>query len=366
MELLRELCEASGPPGFEDEIREIYRREITPLVDRVETDGLGNVIAVREGKGDAPRRVMLAGHLDEIGFVVKHVDDEGFVRLQTLGGFDVKTLSAQRVVIRNRQGERILGVLGSKPIHIMTDEERRKLPEIDDVFVDVGLTAEAAKAKVQIGNPVTLHQDFVAIGDYVSAKALDNRVSIYTLVEALRRARDPRCEIYAVATSQEEIGSRGAQTASHRIRPHVGVAIDVTLACDVPGTKPHQHVTRLRQGVGIKILDSSFIAAPQLVEHCRRLAEEHGIPHQMEILPAACRRSPSRSPPATCTASSRPCTGPTSRPPSISWLASSRPPTSWISPTAERSAKGPGDVASAPENPVSCRLLAGMTAPARP
>ena len=285
MKLLKELCEASGPPGFEDRIRHIYRREITPLVDRVETDGLGNVIAIKEGKGDTPRKVMIAGHLDEIGFVVKFVDEDGFLRLQPLGGFDPKTLIAKRVLIRNRQGEEVLGVIGSKPIHIMTAEERGKMPELDDLFVDIGLTPEAAHEKVQIGDPVTLHQSFVEIGDYVSCKALDNRVSIYTMIEALRRAQDPQCEIYAVATSQEEVGLRGATTAAHRIRPDVGVAIDVTLACDLPGSKPHQHVSRLRQGVGIKILDSSFIAAPKLVEHCRNLAEAHGIPHQMEVLP---------------------------------------------------------------------------------
>lgn len=285
MELLKELCEASGPPGFEERIREIYRREVEPLVDRVETDGLGNVIAVKEGSGEKPRKVMLAGHLDEIGFVVKYVDDDGFLKLQPLGGFDPKTLIAKRVRIRNRAGEDVLGVIGSKPIHVMKEEERKKMPELDDLFVDIGLSAEDAAKKVQIGDPVTLHQDFVRIGDYYSGKALDNRVSLYTLVEALRRAKDTRVEIYAVATSQEEVGLRGAVTAAHRIRPDVGVAIDVTLACDVPGSKPEQYVSRLRNGVGIKILDSSFIAAPKLVDHCRALAEKHAIPHQMEILP---------------------------------------------------------------------------------
>jgi putative aminopeptidase FrvX len=285
MRLLKELCEESGPPGFEDRIRDIYRREIEPLVDRIETDGLGNVIAIKKGKGKSPRKVMLAGHLDEIGFVVKHVDDEGFLRLQPLGGFDAKTLIAKRVRIRNRQGDDLLGVIGSKPVHIMTEEERKKLPELDELFVDVGLGAEEARKRIQIGNPVTLVQELSQVGDYWSGKSLDNRVSIYTLIEALRRAKSPKVEIYAVATCQEEVGLRGAATAAHRIRPDIGVAIDVTLACDVPGSKPEQHVTKLRHGVGIKILDSSFIAAPKLVEHCRKLAEKHRIPHQMEILP---------------------------------------------------------------------------------
>jgi len=285
MRLLKELCEESGPPGFEDRVRAIYRREIESLVDRVETDGLGNTIAVKKGKGKSPRKVMIAGHLDEIGFVVRHIEDDGFLRLQPLGGFDPKTLIAKRIRIRNRQGEDLLGVIGSKPVHIMTEDERKKLPQLEELFVDVGMTAEEARRRIQIGNPATLQQELTQIGDFWSGKALDNRVSIYTLIEALRRAQKPTVEIYAVATTQEEVGLRGAHTAAHRIRPDLGVAIDVTLACDVPGSKPDQHITRLRQGVGIKIMDSSFIAAPKLVEHCRLLAEQHGIPHQMEILP---------------------------------------------------------------------------------
>lgn len=286
MELLKELCEASGPPGFEDRIRTIYRREIEPLVDRIETDGLGNVIAIRKGATqEAPRKVMLAGHLDEIGFVVRFVDEKGFIRLHPLGGFDPKTLIAGRVSIRTRADGDLPGVIGTKPVHIMTEAERKKIPEVEDLFVDVGLEAEVAKKRIQIGDPVTLHADFLELGDYYTAKSLDNRVSLYTLIEALRRCQSHEVEIYAVATSQEEVGLRGAQTAAHRIAPDIAVAIDVTLACDVPGTKKDQHITDLRGGAAIKILDSSFISSPALVQHMRDLAEAHSIPHQMEILP---------------------------------------------------------------------------------
>ena len=159
------------------------------------------------------------------------------------------------------------------------------MPTLDELFVDVGLEGDKAKEKIQIGDPVTLDADFIQLGDFYSGKSLDNRVSIYTLVEALRRARDPQVTIYAVATCQEEVGLRGAQTAAHRIAPDIGVAIDVTLACDVPGSKPEEHISKLRHGAAIKILDSSLIAAPKLVEHFRALAQQHDIPHQMEILP---------------------------------------------------------------------------------
>lgn len=284
MDLLKELCETSGAPGFEDRIRAIYRREMEPLVDRMETDGLGNVIAIRDGKATNPRKVMLAGHMDEIGFVVTHIDSNGFLRLAPLGGFDPKTLIAKRVRITNSRGEDTLGVIGTKPIHILSDEERKKLPELRDLFVDTGLTGDRVQERVEIGSPVTLYQDYLEVGDMLTGKSMDNRVSIYTLIETMRRLRDLEVSVYAVATSQEEIGVRGAMTAAHRIRPDLGVAIDVTLACDIPSAKPEEHITDLGKGVGIKVLDSYSISAPQLVRFVKELAKEHEIPYQMEIL----------------------------------------------------------------------------------
>ncbi len=285
MKLLKKLCEASGPPGYEDRIRKIYREEIKSHVDSIESDGLGNVIALKKGQGDSPRKVMLAGHMDEIGFVVKFIDDKGFLRLQPLGGFDPKTLIAKRVKILSNEHDDIVGVLGCKPIHIMSPEERKKIPEIDELFVDVGLPVEQVREKVQVGDPVTLDQSFVDVGDFYSCKSMDNRVSIYTLIEAVKRVSRHEVDIYAVATAQEEVGLRGAITAAHRIRPDIGIAIDVTLACDVPSAKPEEQITELRKGVGIKILDSSLICAPKLVRVFKELASKHEIPHQLEVLP---------------------------------------------------------------------------------
>ena len=285
MELLKELCEASGAPGFEDRIRAIVRREMDPLVDRIETDGIGNLICIRDGSSDSVPRVMLAGHLDEIGFVVRHVDNDGFIRLSPLGGFDVKTLIAKRVKIINSRDEEIIGVMGTKPIHILSEEERKKLPEVKDLFVDIGLPAAKVRERVEIGDPVTLHQEFMKIGDRLCGKSMDNRVSLYTMIEALKRTRNSNIAIYAVATAQEEIGVRGATTAAHRIKPDMGVAIDVTLACDVVGAKPDEYVTRLGKGVAIKVLDSHSISTPKLVREFRNIAREGDIPHQMEILP---------------------------------------------------------------------------------
>ena len=285
MELLKELCEAYGAPGFEDRIREIYRREMGPLVDRIESDGIGNLIAIKEGKGDNPRKIMLAGHMDEIGFVVSHIDKNGFLRVSPLGGFDPKTLIAKRVCVISNDGSEMIGVLGTKPIHIMTPEERKKLPEIKDLFVDLGLPAEEVKSKIDIGCPVTLSQDFIELGNLYSAKSMDNRVSIYTLIEAVRRAGETDATIVAVATAQEEIGVRGALTAAHKIAPDLGIAVDVTLACDVPSAKAEEYITEIGKGVAIKVLDSASISSPQLVAHAKKLAKEREIPYQLEILP---------------------------------------------------------------------------------
>ena len=286
MKLLKELCEAHGAPGFEDAIRTIYRREMESLCDRMETDGIGNVIAIKDGKGPSPKKVMLAGHMDEIGFVVKHIDDNGFLKLSPLGGFDPKTLIAKRVMIQSSHGGDMIGMVGVKPIHIMSPEDRKKMPTVPELFVDVGLDGDSAKKKIEIGDPVTLKQEFIQDGDRMSGKSLDNRVSIYTLIETMRRLKDPEVTVYAVATSQEEIGLRGAMTAAHRIEPDMGVAIDVTLACDVPGAKPDEMITKLAGGVGIKVHDSSLICHPKMVRAMRELAREKEIPFQMEVLTA--------------------------------------------------------------------------------
>ncbi|MEE2882139.1 MAG: M42 family metallopeptidase [Planctomycetota bacterium] len=283
MELLRELCEAYGAPGFEDRIRAIFRREIEPHVDRIEVDGIGNCIAIKEGNPGSPK-VMLAGHMDEIGFVVKHIDDKGFIRLSPLGGFDPKTLIAKRVTIITGSGEEVTGMIGSKPIHIMTPEDRKKMPTVPELFVDIGMSSEDAKAKIEIGDPVTLQQPFQIQGDRCTGKSLDNRVSIYTLIEAVRRYSNENVSVYAVATTQEEIGLRGAMTASHRIEPDCGVAIDVTLACDTPGASEHEKISALGAGVAIKVHDSSSISNPKMVKAMREIAREKEIPFQMEIL----------------------------------------------------------------------------------
>lgn len=282
MELLKRLSEAAGIPGREEQIRAIVREALTGYVDEIEVDRLGNVIAHKRGPGP---KVVVAAHMDEIGFFVSHVDEEtGYLRIEPVGGFDPRTLIASRVLVHTQSGP-LLGLIGIKPVHILTEEERKKEIRIQDLFVDVGLSGKEVKEKVRVGDPVTLYQTFSEVGELVSGKALDDRVGLYVGIEALRRLGSHEADIYFVGTVQEEVGLRGARTSAFQIAPEIGVALDVTLACDMPGVQPHEQVTKLGKGVAIKLKDSASISHPGLVRFLVKLAEEKGIPYQMEILP---------------------------------------------------------------------------------
>ena len=198
--LLAEICEAPGAPGFEQKVREIVLREIDGLVDEVSIDNLGNVIAVKKGKED--KRVMVGAHMDEIGFLVTHIDDNGFVRFTTLGGFDPKTLTAQRVIIHGKKD--LIGVMGSKPIHVMSPEERTKMPKTTDFFIDLGLSKEEVEEYIEVGNPITRERHLIEMGDCVNCKSIDNRVSVFILIETLKelQGRELPYDLYATFTVQ--------------------------------------------------------------------------------------------------------------------------------------------------------------------
>lgn len=285
--LLKQLCETPGVPSQEEPIRALVREVMAPLVDSVEVDIMGNVIGLKRGEGK--RKVMIAAHIDEIGFLVRYIDDKGFVRLQPLGGFDPRQLFAQRVQLRTRSGETLRGVLAysTKPPHLMTPEEQNKPPQIESFFVDLGMSAEEVKAKVSVGDMVTMDRTTEMNGDVLFGKAMDDRVGVFVMLETLRALQGQQLgvDLYAVATVQEEVGLRGATTAAYAIEPDIGIALDVTIANDYPGSTDTDTVTKLGKGVAIKIMDSSLICHPKLVEHFRQIAEREQIPYQMEILP---------------------------------------------------------------------------------
>jgi len=282
MDLLRKLSEAHGVPGYERPVRDIVSKALEGIADSLTVDPLGNLIAHKAGEGPV---VAVAAHMDEIGFLVHHVDEKtGFLRISPLGGFDPITLVAQRVIVHTESGE-LVGCIGRKATHILSPEERKKPVELKDLSVDVGLPAGVVVDKVSIGDTVTLLQNFVEYGDLVSGKALDDRLGIYIGIEAMKRAKSLGCDLYFVGTTQEEVGLRGAQVAGHKIHPQIGIALDVTIAADTPGVAAKDHVTELGKGVAIKLKDSASISHPVLVRTMKRLAEEKKIPYQMEILP---------------------------------------------------------------------------------
>jgi putative aminopeptidase FrvX len=282
--LLRELCEARGVPGQEAAIRRIVRRELCQLTDELRVDAMGNLYATFPGESDA--RIMIAAHMDEIGFIIKYIDEKGFLRLQPLGGFDPRQLFAQRVLVNKIDGSVAPGVLcySTKPPHLLSKPDD-KGPELEQFFVDTGMKVDDVKASFEIGGMVTLDRGFTECGDAFAAKSVDNRVGVFVMIEALRKM--PKCQftVVAVATTQEEIGLRGATTAAFQVQPQIGIALDTTIAADHPGSSVDAQVTSMGGGVGIKIMDGSLISHPLLVQHMRDLARKNNIPHQMEILP---------------------------------------------------------------------------------
>lgn len=283
-DLLKSLCETPGVSGHEDAMRALVTRELQSLTDTLTVDPLGNLVATKNGTGGP--RIMLAAHMDEIGFLVKFVDDKGFLRLQPVGGWDPRTMVAQRVYVQGFTGETLLGTLmpAAKPIHQLTPEERSKPAKIEEFFVDLGLPGSRVKELVEIGDPVTMARTTERVGGNVVSKSLDDRLCVFVMIEALRAVGAHHAEIIAVATVQEEVGVRGAITAAQALKPDVGVALDVTLANDFPGPPEHEYVSKLGDGPAINIMDSMSISNPKLVKHLRRVAEQNSIPYQLDML----------------------------------------------------------------------------------
>lgn len=283
--LLEKICQTPGAPGYEQKIRTLILKEIEGLVDHVEVDNMGNIYALKKGKSD--KKVMIGAHMDEIGFIVTHIDDNGFIRFHTLGGFDPKTLTAQRVIIHGEE-EDVIGVMAAKPIHVMTQEERNKNPKITDYFIDTGRPKEAVEALVKVGDPITRERSFIQMGDCVNSKSLDNRLAVYILIETLKSLKNKEvpCDIYGVFTVQEEVGIRGANVSALKIRPDFGFGLDTTIAYDLPGASAHEKITSLGAGTAIKIMDASTICDYRMVNFMKQTADKNNIKWQPEILTA--------------------------------------------------------------------------------
>ena len=282
-DLLRDVTETSGVPGYEDRVRDIVRDELEANTDHVRTDAMGNVVGTVEG--DSDYSVAIAAHMDEIGFMVKHITEDGFLKLDALGGWDARVLRAQRVTVHAEE-EDITGVFGSVPPHTLDDDDADEKEEVGDRVVDLGRDAEEVEELVSVGDIVTMDQNTIKMGDTVTGKALDDRVCLFTMLEAARELESPDVTIHFCATVQEEVGLRGATALGVDVDPDLAVALDVTIASDIPGVSEDKHVTALGDGAAIKLKDSSVITTPKVHKRLKAVAEDEDIDHQFEVLPA--------------------------------------------------------------------------------
>lgn len=289
MNLLKDLTEAFGVSGHESDVRAILRDRMQGYAT-VEQDRLGSIVFRRNGSVDRPR-VMIPGHMDEIGFMVKLIDEDGFLRFAPLGGWVDQVLLSQRVVVRTSKGD-VTGVTGSKPPHLMSTEERRKIIKRKDMFIDVGAKnkKEAQAFGIRPGDPIVPVSPFTVMknGKAILAKALDDRVGCALFVELFRRLakRKLPCSLYGVGTVQEEVGLRGARTAAHVVDPDVCLALDVSIAGDTPGIKPEDVKGKLGKGPVILLSDGGMIPNLRLRDLAISVAEKEKIPYQVTILEA--------------------------------------------------------------------------------
>lgn len=285
VDLLRELSEAFGVSGFEGEVRGRIRGLVEPLADSVEEDPLGNLHAVIDGGGSFT--VMLDAHMDEVGFVIKGIEENGFLRLAPIGGWDVRVLPGQAILVRGRGGERHWGVVGSVPPHVQEAEEKNRVLGWKDLFVDIGASgaAEVRRMGIRVGSPAALHQPFRVLGENaVMGKALDDRAGCALLIRVLESvARErPGCRVVATFSSAEEVGSRGARVAAQRWEPQMALVLEGTLSTDTPGVRPDQRVSSLGRGPVLTAVDRSLIVPEVLLERIISVAESLGIPWQIK------------------------------------------------------------------------------------
>jgi endoglucanase len=285
LELLARLSQAFGPSGYEDEVRRIIVDEMKKSVEKPRVDPLGNVYAEIQGTGKGPK-TMVSAHMDEVGFVVKYVEDSGFLRFGPLGGIDPRIMLAQRVLIRGSKP--IGGVIGSKPPHILSPDEAKKTVEAGELYIDIGASSreEANKLGVEAGTAGTFDVPFKhAAGSMVVGKALDNRAgcaAALKLLESMSR-KPPSSTLVFAFTVQEELGSRGATVAANSVLPDVALVFESAVAADSPGVSPRDTILTVGKGPAVRAVDNSMITQRLMFEYMKKTAEAHGIPYQIHI-----------------------------------------------------------------------------------
>ncbi|MGD9117776.1 MAG: M42 family metallopeptidase [Dehalococcoidia bacterium] len=284
--LLEKLSNAHGISGYEGSVRGVIEEEVKACVDELRTDNFGNLIAVKKGKSPS---VMIAAHMDEIGLMVKYIDNEGFIRFAKVGGWFDQTLVNQRVVLHTAKGN-ITGVIGSKPVHVMKAEDKKKALESKDMFIDVGAASrdEATAMGVEPGVTASLDQKLASLaGDRVTGKAFDDRAGATVLITVLQEiAAMKLTSVFGVFTVQEEVGLKGARTSAFGLNPDVGIALDTCIPGDHPGIKKTDSAIEIGKGPSITVMDAGgrgVITHPRVLEWVCQTAKAKGIPYQMDV-----------------------------------------------------------------------------------
>jgi endoglucanase len=286
--LLQSLVDSFGPSGFERETTALVAKAMRPIADKITIDKLGSVQFIKKGTADKPR-ILFAGHVDEVGFIVSGITKDGFLKVNPLGGWWSQVVLAQKVIVRTRNNDRYFGVFGAKPPHILKPDERKKVVELDQMFIDVGASSEEdiKEMGIQIGDPIVPDSSFQLIrnGKLAAAKAFDDRLGAFIAMEVIYQLKKDEIShpntVIGAATVQEEVGLRGARTTAHLIEPDVGFALEVDLAGDMPGIKPEQAATKLGKGPAICTMDRSMIPNQPLLNFVMKTAKKEKIPFQL-------------------------------------------------------------------------------------
>lgn len=274
--LLKKLCDTPGLPGAEDPVKEVMVAELGKYTKDISHDYIGNVIAHIGGKGP---RLVLDGHMDEVGFMVKAIDDRGFLSVITLGGVDPKVFYGQRLMVWGK--EPLVGVVGAVPPHIGRANPSKEPPAVEDCVIDLGLSAERVQELVQIGDVATFDTELVETQDAVISKAIDNRVALFVILEVLARKPKLKCDLYVTATVQEEVGLRGARTINPIVEPEFSIVLEGTVSNDLPGVKRDKQLARTKHGPEIRLADKYIVTNRALSYFMMRVAKEKGIPAQL-------------------------------------------------------------------------------------
>ncbi len=283
VEALEKLSNANGVTGRENEVRKLLKQYLKPYVDEIREDKLGNLITFKKGNKNAPT-IMVAAHMDEVGLMIKNIKKKGFLQFAKIGGIDDRILLAQKVIVHTDKGP-LMGVIGSKPIHIQNEAEKKKVVEADKLFIDIGAKdkKEAEKMGVQVGDVVSFDTKFFRINEnVVLGKAFDDRVGCAMMVETMKRLQKVDCNIYAVGTIQEEVGLRGATIAAFQVAPDVGIVLESTVAGDIPGVGEGEAPAKMGEGPVITVADAGLIAHPKVLRLIIDSGKQNGIPYQLE------------------------------------------------------------------------------------